>query len=185
MVHVWIAPHECGPFAALEGHGAGQAAAADGTRTDQCAHDDGHSHAGEAQAAAQPSADGADGSPRSGTRPVRSAAADRLVGHARGRLPSSRRSPRTSCRRRSATSRSGQTRPSPKRPDSAASATQRRATSTTSSGTGSTTTSPSIPTIPRASCIASNPTVHARWHRRCSCSPRRQRWATSPTGVAR
>jgi hypothetical protein len=42
MVHVWIAAHECGPFAALEGHGAGQAAAADGTRTDQCAHDHGH-----------------------------------------------------------------------------------------------------------------------------------------------
>ncbi len=40
MVHVWIAPHECGPFAALEGHGAGQAASADGTRVDQCAHDD-------------------------------------------------------------------------------------------------------------------------------------------------
>ena len=39
MVHVWIAAHECGPFAALEGHGAGQAAAADGARTDQCAHD--------------------------------------------------------------------------------------------------------------------------------------------------
>ncbi|MGI9052681.1 MAG: hypothetical protein ACR2HQ_08545, partial [Ilumatobacteraceae bacterium] len=34
MVHVWIAPHECGPFAALEGHGAGQAGA--GERTDQC-----------------------------------------------------------------------------------------------------------------------------------------------------
>ena len=46
MVHVWIAAHECGPFAALEGHGAGQAAAADGSRTDQCAHDDGHSHDG-------------------------------------------------------------------------------------------------------------------------------------------
>lgn len=45
MVHVWIAPHECGPFAALEGHGAGQAAAADGTRTDQCANgDDGSGH---------------------------------------------------------------------------------------------------------------------------------------------
>ncbi len=44
MVHVWIAAHECGPFAALEGHGAGQAAAADGARTDQCAHDDGHGH---------------------------------------------------------------------------------------------------------------------------------------------
>ena len=39
MVHVWIAAHECGPFAALEGHGAGQAVAADGSRTDQCAHD--------------------------------------------------------------------------------------------------------------------------------------------------
>jgi hypothetical protein len=38
MVHVWIVPHECGPFAALEGHGAGQAAAGDGTRVDQCAH---------------------------------------------------------------------------------------------------------------------------------------------------
>ena len=36
MVHVWIAPHECGPFAALEGHGAGQAAD-DGARADQCA----------------------------------------------------------------------------------------------------------------------------------------------------
>ena len=45
MVHVWIAPHECGPFAALEGHGAGQADVGDGARMDQCAHanhDDGH-----------------------------------------------------------------------------------------------------------------------------------------------
>jgi hypothetical protein len=24
MVHVWIIPYECGPFAALEGDGAGQ-----------------------------------------------------------------------------------------------------------------------------------------------------------------
>jgi hypothetical protein len=39
MVHVWVTPHECGPFAALEGHGAGQAEAADGTRADQCVHD--------------------------------------------------------------------------------------------------------------------------------------------------
>ena len=40
MVHVWIAPHECGPFAALEGHGAGQVGdvGADGARVDQCAH---------------------------------------------------------------------------------------------------------------------------------------------------
>ena len=45
MVHVWIVPHECGPFAALEGHGAGQTG--DGTRTDQCSHE----HGGEAAAA--------------------------------------------------------------------------------------------------------------------------------------
>jgi len=51
MVHVWIVGHECGPFAALEGHGAGQAG--DGSRTDQCSHEhgdaaavaaDGHDH---------------------------------------------------------------------------------------------------------------------------------------------
>ena len=35
MVHVWITPHPCGPFAALEGHGAGQTVG-DGPRTDQC-----------------------------------------------------------------------------------------------------------------------------------------------------
>lgn len=48
MVHVWIVPHECGPFAALEGHGAGQAAIDDSERVDQCAHgghgDHGESH---------------------------------------------------------------------------------------------------------------------------------------------
>ena len=38
MVHVWIAPHECGPFAALEGHGAGQADVGEGARADQCSH---------------------------------------------------------------------------------------------------------------------------------------------------
>jgi hypothetical protein len=45
MVHVWIAPHECGPFAALEGHGAGQVAG-EGPRVDQCGH--GHTAAEEA-----------------------------------------------------------------------------------------------------------------------------------------
>ncbi len=45
MVHVWVAPHECGPFAALEGHGAGQADAATGQRTDQCGA--GHDHGGQ------------------------------------------------------------------------------------------------------------------------------------------
>ena len=52
MVHVWIAPHECGPFAALEGHGAGQASVGEGLRTDQCDHadhggDDGEHTSGE------------------------------------------------------------------------------------------------------------------------------------------
>ncbi len=38
MVHVWITPHPCGVFAALEGIGAGQAAVSDAQRTDMC-HD--------------------------------------------------------------------------------------------------------------------------------------------------
>jgi hypothetical protein len=42
MIHVWIAPNECGPFAALEGRSAGQVAG-DGPRVDQCAH---HMHMG-------------------------------------------------------------------------------------------------------------------------------------------
>jgi hypothetical protein len=56
MVHVWVTPHECGPFAALEGHGAGQADPASGVRVDQCAA--GHGHGG-----------AADGEGASATRP--------------------------------------------------------------------------------------------------------------------
>ncbi|MBF6435130.1 hypothetical protein [Nocardia cyriacigeorgica] len=44
MVHVWITAHHCGPFAALEGHGAGQAVGTDGRRTDTCAHDHSGGH---------------------------------------------------------------------------------------------------------------------------------------------
>ncbi|MCP2288078.1 hypothetical protein [Nocardia amikacinitolerans] len=45
MVHVWITAHHCGPFAALEGHGAGQASTgADGRRTDTCSHDHSGGH---------------------------------------------------------------------------------------------------------------------------------------------
>ena len=36
MVHVWIVPHQCGPFAALEGVGAGRAAVTDAERVDMC-----------------------------------------------------------------------------------------------------------------------------------------------------
>lgn len=44
MVHVWIAPNQCGPFAALEGIGAGQAAVPDSERVDKCGggHDQDH-----------------------------------------------------------------------------------------------------------------------------------------------
>jgi hypothetical protein len=42
MIHVWIAPNACGPFAALEGRSAGQVAG-DGPRVDQCAA---HHHMG-------------------------------------------------------------------------------------------------------------------------------------------
>jgi hypothetical protein len=36
MVHVWVLPHQCGPFAALEGIGAGQAGESDAERIDRC-----------------------------------------------------------------------------------------------------------------------------------------------------
>ena len=36
MVHVWIVTHECGPFAALEGLGAGSALASEADRRDKC-----------------------------------------------------------------------------------------------------------------------------------------------------
>jgi hypothetical protein len=40
MIHVWIVPHPCGPFAALEGVGAGQVKAGD---TKWCDHAHGSS----------------------------------------------------------------------------------------------------------------------------------------------
>lgn len=54
MVHVWITPHACGPFAALEGHGAGQTDPAGGPRTDQCGHDHAAPAAGAANTAPEP-----------------------------------------------------------------------------------------------------------------------------------
>ncbi len=73
MVHVWIAPHPCGPFAALEGHGAGQTTD-DATRTDQCAA--GHDHHSTTDAAASgtatpaAAADGQDHSAAAAATPV-------------------------------------------------------------------------------------------------------------------
>jgi hypothetical protein len=48
MVHVWITPHPCGVFAALEGVGAGTAAVSESERVDMCA--DHHGHGDEADA---------------------------------------------------------------------------------------------------------------------------------------
>jgi hypothetical protein len=48
MVHVWIEPHPCGVFAALEGIGAGTAAVPEAERVDMCA---GEHHAGAGGAA--------------------------------------------------------------------------------------------------------------------------------------
>ena len=45
MVHVWVTPHQCGVFAALEGVGAGQAAVSDEERVDMC-NEHGHGHGG-------------------------------------------------------------------------------------------------------------------------------------------
>jgi hypothetical protein len=36
MVHVWIGANPCGPFAALEGNGAGVADLPDNQRVDKC-----------------------------------------------------------------------------------------------------------------------------------------------------
>lgn len=45
MVHVWVVPHQCGPFAALEGVGAGQAGESDAERIDRCrSSETDHSH---------------------------------------------------------------------------------------------------------------------------------------------
>ena len=45
MIHVWITPHDCGVFAALEGVGAGQTAVSEEERVDKC-QDHGHGHGG-------------------------------------------------------------------------------------------------------------------------------------------
>jgi len=69
MIHVWIVPHECGPFAALEGHGAGQVGDGTTARTDQCAHDSGHVHATDSGSVEAPAQNAAD-APFDPTQPV-------------------------------------------------------------------------------------------------------------------
>lgn len=86
MVHVWITSHPCGPFAALEGVGAGQAAVDDANRTDMC-HD--HSHGG--TTAAQPvpydPTQPIDLSGTPGVTPEQQAAAENLIAITLWKLP--------------------------------------------------------------------------------------------------
>jgi len=53
-VHVWVKPHPCGVFAALEGIGAGTAAVAEAERVDMCAAEHGHGGTAEPAVVAKP-----------------------------------------------------------------------------------------------------------------------------------
>ena len=91
MVHVWITPHPCGVFSALEGVGAGQASVPDSQRVDQCAHTHGTGKGtvltGDATTAAAPSGAAAPFDPTKrvdlsgmpGVTPEQQAAAEQLV----------------------------------------------------------------------------------------------------------
>ena len=80
MVHVWITPHPCGVFAALEGIGAGTAAVPEAERVDMCSSHEGHGTATTAAVAkpydpTQP----IDLSGTPGVTPEQQAAAENLV----------------------------------------------------------------------------------------------------------
>ena len=86
MVHVWIASHECGPFAALEGVGAGQASVSDADRVDKCS---GHDHSAAAAVVAKPydPTQPIDLSGTPGVTPEQQAAAENLIAVTVVRLP--------------------------------------------------------------------------------------------------
>ena len=186
MVHVWIAPNPCGPFAALEGHGAGQTTD-DATRTDQCSsgHDHGADGSTTADGVATSEHDHGDAAatavavPYTATLPVdlsgtpgvsaeQQAFAENLVTDTLERLPQwSDPAVAEAAGFRSIGDE------------------RHAATSTSSSGTGSTTTSSSIPTTRRASCTSRSRTGRAGSCRRCTCSRSRTRSTTCRTGAVR
>jgi hypothetical protein len=87
MVHVWIAPNQCGPFAALEGVGAGQATVPESERMDMCGQ---HDHGASAAAAAPKPYDPTqpiDLSGTAGVSPEQQAAAENLIAVTIVRLP--------------------------------------------------------------------------------------------------
>jgi hypothetical protein len=84
MVHVWVTPHPCGVFAALEGTGAGQAAVPEAERVDMCSADQGGGadHGGDhTQAVAKPydPTQPIDLSGTPGVTPEQQAAAENLI----------------------------------------------------------------------------------------------------------
>jgi hypothetical protein len=83
MVHVWITPHPCGVFAALEGVGAGQAAVPDDQRIDMCSHSHDHTGAGDGTGTTEPKpydpTQPIDLSGTAGVTPEQQAAAENLV----------------------------------------------------------------------------------------------------------
>ena len=88
MVHVWITPHPCGVFAALEGIGAGTAAVSEDQRVDMCA--EGHDDHGAATAVTPKPYDPTmpiDLSGTPGVTPQQQAAAENLIATTLVRLP--------------------------------------------------------------------------------------------------
>jgi hypothetical protein len=87
MVHVWVTPHPCGVFAALEGVGAGQAAVPDQQRVDMCSQP--HSHTAAAAVPTKPfdPTQPIDLGGVAGVTPQQQAAAENLVALNVVRLP--------------------------------------------------------------------------------------------------
>ena len=86
MVHVWITPHPCGVFAALEGVGAGQAAVPDDQRLDLCNQPHSHTTAAVATKPYDPTQP-IDLGGVAGVTPEQQAAAENLVALNIVRLP--------------------------------------------------------------------------------------------------
>lgn len=89
MVHVWITPHECGVFAALEGVGAGQASVSEDERVDKCqeGHDHGHGEAAAPEPRPYDPTKPIDLSGTPGVTPEQQAAAENLIAVTLVRLP--------------------------------------------------------------------------------------------------
>jgi hypothetical protein len=86
MVHVWVTPHPCGVFAALEGVGAGQAAVPEAQRVDMCNQHPAHEAAAVATTPYDPTQP-IDLSGVDGVTPEQQAAAENLVAMNVVRLP--------------------------------------------------------------------------------------------------